>query len=231
MKLNILCLYYDIMNLYGDTGNLKVLKYHLEELNIPYQIDKLTLEDKLNFSKYDLILIGAGTEENRLLALKHLKKYQKSLKTAIEKGKFFLITGNALPMFGKKLYNEEALNIFDFSTKETKERVSKEVIINNDIGHPIYGFVNNQDDISNHQNYLFENEGIKYKNFYGTQVLGPILSRNPDFLKYFLKELLQNTKYQDKIDKINNLNTALNDKAYQEFIAFKKTKKFNANWA
>ena len=24
MKLNILCLYYDIMNLYGDTGNLKV---------------------------------------------------------------------------------------------------------------------------------------------------------------------------------------------------------------
>ena len=38
MKINILCLYYDLMNLYGDTGNIKVLKYHLEELGIKYTV-------------------------------------------------------------------------------------------------------------------------------------------------------------------------------------------------
>ena len=226
MKLNILSLYEDILNLYGDTGNLKVLKYHLDKLNIPYHIDKLSLEDKLNFTKYDLILIGSGTEENRNLALKHLKKYQKSLKNAIQKDKFFLITGNALAMFGKSINNEEALNIFEFETKKSKERISKEVIINNNIGRPIYGFLNNQDLILNNNNYdyLFENEGIKYKNFYGTQVIGPILSRNPDFLKYFLTELLKNTNYKNPL-----IDTTLNDKAYKEFIEFKKTKKFNAN--
>lgn len=227
MKLNILCLYYDILNLYGDTGNIKVLKYHLNKLNIPYHIEKLSIDDKLNFSKYDLILIGSGTENNRNLALKHLKKYQKSLKNAIEKEKFFLITGNALAMFGKKIATIDALNIFNFETKETTERISKEIIIKNNIGLPIYGFLNNQDlMINNNNNYLFENEGIKYKNFYGTQVIGPILSRNPDFLKYFLTELLKNTKYKDPV-----IDTNLNDKAYQEFIEFKKTKKFNANWS
>lgn len=228
MKVNILCLYYDIMNLYGDTGNLKVITHHLDELNIPYNVDKLSLEDKLNFSKYNLVLIGSGTEENRLLALNHLQKYQKSLKTSIEKGTFFLATGNALSMFGNKLYNEKALNIFSFNTTKAKQRISKEVIVSNNIGRPIYGFVNHQDDISSHQNYLFENEGIKYNNFYGTLILGPILSRNPDFLKFFLKELLKNSKY---INKIDNLNIALNNKAYEEFIEFKKTKKFNANWS
>ena len=228
MKINILCLYYDLMNLYGDTGNIKVLKYHLEELGIKYNIDYKSIDDKLDFTKYDLTLIGASTEENRFICLKHLLKYQKDIISSINNNKFFLITGNAISMFGKSLYNKKALNVFDFETKKSKERISEEVILENNICSPIYGFMNHQDIIKNNKNHLFNEEGIKYKNFYGTQVLGPILSRNPEFLEYFLKELI---KSKDKNFKLKKLNTDLNKKAYDEFIEFKKTKVFNSHKA
>lgn len=228
MKINILCLYYDLMNLYGDTGNIKVLKYHLEELGIKYNIDYKSIDDKLDFTKYDLTLIGASTEENRFICLKHLLKYQKDIKSSINNNKFFLITGNAISMFGKSLYNEKALNIFNFEVSESKERISEEVILENNICRPIYGFFNHQDIISNIKYPLFNNEGIHYKNFYATFTLGPILSRNPEFLEYFLKELI---KSKDKDLKLKNLNTDLNKKAYNEFIEFKKTKVFNSHKA
>lgn len=226
MKINILCLYYDLMNLYGDTGNIKVLKYHLEELGIKCEIDYKSIDDKLDFSKYDLTLIGAGTEENRFICLKHLLKYKKDITSSIENNKFFLITGNAISMFGKTLYNEKALNIFDFVVEESKERISQEVILENDICAPIYGFFNHQDILKNTKNNLFKDEGIHYKNFYATFTLGPILSRNPEFLEYFLKELI---KSKDKNFKIKKINTTLNKKAYNEFIEFKKTKVFNSH--
>jgi len=225
MKLNILCLYHDIMNLYGDTGNINVIKYHLEEQNIKYKIDYLSIENDLNFKNYDLILIATGSENNRKIVLNHLIKYKKDIKDAIENNKFFLITGNALSMFGKKLYNEKALEIFDFEVTESKERISKEVIINSNITKPIYGFINHQDITTINENNLFENEGIHYKNFYGTYIIGPILSRNPEFLEYFLKDLITQ---KDKKFKIKKLNTKINEKAYNEFIEFKKTKVFNS---
>lgn len=226
MKLNILCLYYDIMNLYGETGNIKVLEYHLKEQKIKYNVTYKTIDDDLDIKKYDLIMIGQGNEKNRKLCLKHLIKYKKDIKQAINDNKFFLITGNALGMFGKKLYDEDALGIFDFIVTQSEERHSEEVIYNNSICSSIYGFINHEDDILGIKHYLFDNEGIKEKNFYGTYTLGPILSRNPEFLTYFLNELI---KSKDKKHEVKDLNLKLNNEAYNEFIEFKKVKKFNSN--
>ena len=228
MKINILCLYYDLMNLYGDTGNIKVLKYHLDELNIKYNIDYLSIDDKIDFSKYDLFLIGDGTEKNRFICLDNILKYKKDTKKAIDNNKFFLVTGNAIGMFGKKLYDKNALGIFEFEVLESKDRVSKEVVLENDICSDIYGFMNHSDEVINNKNDLFKNEGVHYKNFYGTYVVGPILSRNPEFLEHFLKELILS---KDKKYKFKELNLSLNKDAYNEFIEFKKTKVFNSRKA
>ena len=65
------------------------------------------------------------------------------------------------------------------------------------------------------------NDGIKYNNFYGTTLIGPLLVRNPEFLKEFIKELI---KSKDKKFKLKKINTKLNELAYDEFIEFKKTK-------
>lgn len=228
MKINILCLYYDLMNLYGDTGNVKVLTHHLDKLKIKYNIDYLSIDDNLNFSQYDLVLMGASTEENRDICLNHLIKYKKDIKNAIDNKTFFLITGNAISMFGKKLYEKKALGIFDYEVLESEERISEEVILENDMCKPIYGFVNHSDKMINNKNFLFKDEGIKYKNFYGTYTLGPILSRNPEFLEHFLNKLLT---HKDKKYKLKELSLSLEKDAYNEFIEFKKTKVFNSRKA
>lgn len=226
MSLNILCLYQDLMNLYGENGNIKVLKYHLDELGIKTKIDYLSIDDKIDFSKYDLVMIGSGTEENRFICLKHLMKYKKDIAKAIDEDKFFLITGNAVALFGKSIYKEKALGVLDLEVTESKDRNVNEVVIPSSFSADIYGTVNHQDDVTNKENNLFENSGVLKNNFYGSYVFGPILSRNPEFLEYFIKELIHS---KDKKFKIKKLNLDLDKKAYNEFIEFKKTKVFNVH--
>lgn len=225
MKINILCLYYDIMNLYGDANNYKVFTYHLDEIGIKYEIDKLSIYDEIDFDKYDVCFIGCGSEENRSLCLSHLIKFKKDVKKNIDNNKFFLVTGNSLAMFGNKVYDEKGLSIFDFDVTLASDRISEEVILDNTFGNPIYGFLNHSDNMSSFDKPLFSDEGVHVNNFYGSYVLGPILARNPDFLRHFVKEVIL---FKDKDFKFNDIDTSLNDKAYSSYIEFKKTKKFNS---
>ena len=80
MNITIAHLYYDLLNLYGESGNVKALEYQLEGQGITVKIKFLTIGDTLDFSKYDFVYMGAGTEENQKLALKHLIKYKDKVK-------------------------------------------------------------------------------------------------------------------------------------------------------
>ena len=115
-------LYYDLMNLYGDNGNLKALKYQLDYQGIKSKIEFLTIGDNIDFSKYDFIYMGPGTDYNQKLVLKDIMKYKNNIKEAIDNNTFFLITGNALDLFGKYILetNEKktkVLSIFNFYSK------------------------------------------------------------------------------------------------------------------
>ena len=210
--MTIAYLYYDFLNLYGDSGNIKMISNVLNQNKIKHEILYLSLDDKLDFSKYDLVYIGSGTEENQKIALGHLIKYKSDIEKYILDNKFFLVTGNSVDMFGKKIkgikeYN--GLNLFDFIVTQDKRKM-EEVYINADIiDGKILGFINNNSYIDNLDYPLFENEGIKYNNFYATYILGPILVRNPLFLKHFMNSLTnKKLKYDLKIEM----------KAYSEFI-------------
>ncbi|MDD4643499.1 MAG: glutamine amidotransferase, partial [Bacilli bacterium] len=92
MKLTIAHLYYDLLNLYGENGNVKVLKKQLENQGINVTVKFVTVDDDLEFDKYDLVYIGAGTEQNQKIALNHLLKYKDNIKDMIENNKVFLVT-------------------------------------------------------------------------------------------------------------------------------------------
>ena len=68
-------LYYDLMNLYGENGNIRYLKNRLEEQDINVEVSFLSIEDEIDFNKYDMYYIGSGSEENQLLVLNDLLKY------------------------------------------------------------------------------------------------------------------------------------------------------------
>lgn len=58
-KLKILYLYPDMLELYGDYGNIQVLKYRIESRGYNALIDTYSIGDIApNFNEYDLIFAG-----------------------------------------------------------------------------------------------------------------------------------------------------------------------------
>ena len=76
MEIKILHLLYDLMNLYGEYGNVNVIKYRLEKQGANVLVDKKTIGDEIHFNDYDFIYMGSGTEKNQLVALDFLKNYK-----------------------------------------------------------------------------------------------------------------------------------------------------------
>ena len=200
MTMRVAHLYYDLMNLYGEIGNLKVIEYQLKKQKINVIIDKLSLNDKIEFEKYDLIYIGSGTKKSTLLVLEDLKKYKQQVKEYIENNKFMLVTGNSINVFSKKIGDTEALNIFYFNISYSNARLVGDVILDN-----IIGFQNRDTLIENNNNPIFNNSeiGIHYKNFYGTYIIGPLLIRNPNFSQKFIKNLIISKKNDFKFRKFD----------------------------
>lgn len=197
--MKIAYLYYDFLNLYGESGNIKIISNILKYNKIKHEIVYLSLNDELEFDKYDLVYIGSGTEDNLLIALKHLSKYKNDIKKYIEDNKFMLVTGNSVDMFGKKIEDNKALNIFEYEVTKGKRKM-EEVYHNN-----ILGFINN----NSYNSEYSDTDIIRHNNFYGTYILGPILVRNPHLVKQFLNDLTnKKLKYDLKLE----------TKAYNEFI-------------
>ena len=210
--MKIAYLYYDFLNLYGESGNIKIISKILKENKIKHKILYLSLNEELNFKEYDLVYIASGTEENMLIALDYLKKYKEDIRDYILDNKFFLATGNSVDLFGSKIIDNniiDALGIFDYEVEKGTRRKEEVYINGNIINKKILGFINNDSYISKLKYPLFDNEGIHYNNFYGTYIIGPLLVRNPEFLKYFMNKLTnKKLKYNLKIE----------TKAYNEFI-------------
>ena len=228
MKIRIVHLYYDLLNLYGESGNVRVLKKIFEELGIDVEIVFKTVGDKLNFNEYDLIYIGMGIRDNLKIALKHLSEYKNDLKAYIENNGYVISTGNSYEMFGKKIEftNEkiEGLNIFNFKSYELSERKIQEISAKTTIvKDEIIGFMNTGSFNNNKKNNLFKikekdeyiKEGIHYNNFFGTYIIGPILIRNPYLLKKIVFDLVSS---KDKNYKIKNFDISILEEAYNDTI-------------
>ena len=238
--INVLHLYYDLLNLYGENANTRCIKRNLELNNIKVNVDLKSIKDTIKFDDYDIIYIGSGSEENLLLALKDLQKRKNELNDYIEKNKFLILTGNAMDLLGKyiKINDEkiEALKIFDYYTEFMNENLFKNASVNRIVGEvkgttklinePIIGFQNRCDLNYNIKTPLFKleqkysndnkntNEGFTFKNVYATHIIGPLLIRNPYFTDYILNKLCESKKlkYESKDE--------LAIKAYKKYLEF-----------
>jgi len=224
-------LYYDLMNLYGENGNVKALTRHFEANNIKVITHFLTVDDAIDFQKYDIFYIGSGSKDNFQIVREDILKYQKDIKKALKNQKYFIITGNALNLFGttyKDLDEKEysTLNILKYTSEEIDFRIVGETIMEKkDLPLEIIGFQNRFTVLKDVQeNALFHvksgtgyipkstEEGIWKNNFLGTYVLGPLLIRNPFLTEAIVKKVLEEKKipylgYQDPFEM----------KAYEEY--------------
>ena len=213
--IKVLHLYYDLLNLYGEQGNILALKRAFKNQNVEIEVDYLSVQDKIDFQKYDLVYLGSGSTENLLIALEDIKRHKKELKKYIESKKILLATGNSYLLFGQKINNLDALGIFDYYAASS-EKMAQESLMELYQEKDIIGFQNREFIVNNKRNHLFkvkeglcdnlksEYEGYHEYNFYGTFVIGPLLIRNPHFTNILVKEIMEKNnliyhEYEDKI--------------------------------
>lgn len=212
MKITIGYLYYDLLNLYGDSGNIKTLKYHLEEQGIDVDIKNISVGDKKDFKNIDLLYIGSGTNDNLMVALNDLKNDKKELEQYIKDKKFILSTGNSIELFGNYILLSKqkikTLGVLDYVCMKEKRMVKDVNTTTNLIDDKIIGFENHDGKV-----LTFDDDIIKIDNFYGTYIIGPLLVRNPKFCSYFIKELITS---KDKEFSFKDENYDLDIKAYEK---------------
>ena len=127
-ELKILYLYPDILELYGDYGNIQVLKYRLEKRGFKAIITPYTIGDKTpNFKDFDIVFAGGGADQEQSILAKDLIKYKNNIKEAIENKVFFLLICGAYQLFGK-YYKDvdgntiDGLDIFPYYTEAINDR-------------------------------------------------------------------------------------------------------------
>lgn len=200
-------LYYDLANLYGDNGNLKVLSDYLLQQHSEVKIDKLTVGDNFNLGQYDLIYLGSMTENNFAIVAEDLRKHAKELSLVIEKRKHVIFTGNSIELLGKKMIVKgkqvEGLGVFDYEVLPLDKRYMGEAIFHDPSNQVFIGFQNQANILNELSQPWFTKiekglagipshhaEGIHYLNFYGTYLIAPLLARNYFFTEQLVKELL-----------------------------------------
>ena len=84
MKITIGHLYPDLLNLYGDRGNIQCLMKRCLWRGIEAETIAFELDDKIDFSKLDIVLLGGGSDREQMLVCEKLKEIQKDFKAYVE---------------------------------------------------------------------------------------------------------------------------------------------------
>ena len=114
----------------------------------------------------------------------------------------------------KELDEANKIAILDVNVPNTAQllpQIISDVIVKNDEIGELVGFINKCSIINQNENdklfdYLFKDnnlkdndfEGIRFNNLFGTHLLGPVLVKNPCFMKYIIKIILNNINVEYK---------------------------------
>jgi lipid II isoglutaminyl synthase (glutamine-hydrolysing) len=202
MKIELL--FAKVANLYGDQGNVMLLKKVLSKAYF-YETD-LNETPKFVESKVDLIVLGSMSEKMQLKVIERLLPHRNKLQQLIDDGVSFLVTGNALDIFGEWIESETgikhpALNLFKFRSVENKKQRHNSIFLGKYKGVSFVGFktqftqlypTGNLPSLCSVERGTGHHVGAKeegvFKNrFYGTNCVGPVLVMNPLFTLDLLK--------------------------------------------
>lgn len=213
MELKICHLYPEVLNLYGDRGNIRTFQKRLKWRGIDSTVEQLKIGDSAKLDDYDLFFIGGGQDFDQEVLLGDLETGKgDEIKAAVEDGKTFLCICGGYQMMGH--YYEAAdgtqikyLGAVDFYTKAGDKRLIDNYAFKlgeESGGSTVVGFENH-----NGRTYLGDTvkplgtimkgygnngedgtEGVRYKNLFGSYSHGPILPKNPEFCDFVLRTAL-----------------------------------------
>lgn len=206
LEITICHLYPKLLNLYGDIGNIKALKFRAEKRGIKVNLIEVNIGEDI--PNADIYFIGGGQDRQQVDVSNELQKHKEFLTQKRDENKVFLticggyqlladyfqtIGGEKLmgislisgyTIGGKKRFIGNVTAKTDFLTPDTLvgfENHSGRTYLTGDtkpLAKIVVGNGNNGEDMF---------EGARYKNVFGTYLHGSFLPKNPHFTDYLIK--------------------------------------------
>lgn len=217
MKITIGHLYPDLLNLYGDRGNIQCLLKRCEWRGIDAEVIAFEQDDEIDFSKLDIVLLGGGSDREQMIVAEKLRSVKDSFKEYVENDGVLIALCGGYQLLGKYYKNGqdviEGLKILDIYTEQGKDRLLNNVVLESELVEmPVVGFENHggrtcindymplgkvlhgagNDGQSGY-------EGVVYKNVIGTYLHGPLLPKNPQLADGLIQRALEK-KYGEKVE-------------------------------
>ena len=213
-KITIGHLYPDLLNLYGDRGNIACLMQRCLWRGIEAETIEFELNDEIDFTKLDIVLLGGGSDREQMIVCRKLKEIQKDFKAYVEDNGVVIAVCGGYQLLGNYYKTDEGmiegLELVDLYTEQEEGRLIDNIVLQSDlVDMPVVGFENHGG-----RTYIGESkpfgkvlygsgndgksgyEGVVYKNMIGTYLHGPLLPKNPQICDWLIARALER-KYGD----------------------------------
>lgn len=212
-------LFPDLLNLYGDRGNIAALVNRMCWRGMQAEVIEVQKDDPIDLEIFDILLLGGGSDREQLLVCEKLRTMKKEFCEYVESDGVLVAVCGGYQLLGNyyKLAQEtiRGLELLDIYTEAGESRLIGNVVLKSDFtgesdmvvgfenhggrthigsytpfGKVLYGLGNNGED---------KTEGVIYKNVIGTYLHGPLLPKNPKIADEILYRALKR-KYGKEID-------------------------------
>jgi CobQ-like glutamine amidotransferase family enzyme len=214
MELKICHLYPDVLNLYGDGGNIRCLTQRLQWRGVGAEVVKMPIGSTESLAGFDLVFIGGGQDFEQQVLLEDLHRGRdRELIAAAEDGVCMLAICGGYQMLGKYYETHDGkrcdfVGALDLYTVGAKKRMIGNYMYRVPEklgGFTVVGFENHSGKtrlgsgaealgkvlVGFGNNGEDGEEGAHYKNVFGTYSHGPLLPKNPDFADLLIKTALE----------------------------------------
>ena len=214
MELKICHLYPDVLNLYGDGGNIRCLTQRLKWRGIGAEVTKMPIGAKGSLASFDLVFIGGGQDFEQEVLLEDLHRGRdRELIAAAEDGMCMLAICGGYQMLGSYYETHDGkrcdfVGALDLHTVGANTRMIGNYMYKADEklgGFTVVGFENHSGKTrlgagveplgrvlaGFGNNGEDGTEGAHYKNVFGTYSHGPLLPKNPDFADLLIRTALE----------------------------------------
>ena len=209
MKIVIAHLYPDLLNLYGDRGNIQCMAMRSRWRGIEAEVKEYRLQDTVDFSGTDIVLLGGGSDREQQIVCTRLQDIRKEMQAYVEDGGTVLAVCGGYQLLGHYYDTPDGrmrgLSLVDLYTEQGDPRLISNVVLQSEeLPYEIVGFENHGGRTYIGENRPFGNvvhgygnngtdgrEGVLYKNVIGTYLHGPLLPKNPHVCDRILQQALE----------------------------------------
>lgn len=239
-------LFPDLLNLYGDGGNVSVLKQRANKRGIPVEVIELHHGDSMDLSLVDLVFFCGGTDSGQRLAQGDLLNMRDSLCKFVEDGGVVFVTGGGFPLLGTTCLigtkPSEGIGLVDMVTENpttSKDRLSGVCAVKSPFARmPVVGYENHWGrthlgegldafgvvigSVCASNNDDDRGEGLCYRNVVGTYLHGSVLAKNPEVADALLERALKHrfARCKEEVPELFALDDAV-EVAANEYICKK----------